>query len=212
MKIRKVIKIMVFGLVALVVVIYGIDFWIKQSTKEAVYTSVKDIPFHKVGLLLGTGKYLSDGSINNYYLYRIDAAEALYKGGKVQYILVSGDNGTDNYNEPATMKEDLIARGIPEDKIYLDYAGFRTLDSVVRCREIFGQNDITVISQRFHNERAIYIAEQKNIQAIGYNAQDVTVSFGLKTRAREKLARCKMVLDLVFGKEPKFGGDKIEIP
>lgn len=203
----------VFGIFILLIIvaIYIVDIIVKRSTRNAVFSSVDTIPFHKVGLLLGTAKYLSDGNINLYYKYRINAAEALFKSGKINYILISGDNGTEDYNEPEEMKNDLISRGIPEEKIYLDYAGFRTLDSIVRCKDIFGQDAITVISQQFHNERAIYLARQNDITAVGYNAQDVTKRYGIKTMTREKLARCKMMMDLFFGKEPKFGGDKIEI-
>ncbi|TRX65810.1 vancomycin high temperature exclusion protein [Carboxylicivirga sp. M1479] len=184
---------------------------VEKAAKEKVYDSVKEVPYNKVGLLLGTGKILSNGRINLYYRYRIDAAAKLYKNRKIEYVLVSGDNSTKDYDEPSTIKDDLIAKGIPAEKIYLDYAGFRTLDSVVRCKEIFGQQKITVVSQQFHNERAIYIATKKNINAIGFNAKDVNIKYGLKTRLRERLARVKMVVDLVFGKKPKFLGNKIEI-
>jgi SanA protein len=135
----------------------------------------------------------------------------LFKEGKVDFILVSGDNSTKDYDEPSTIKVDLIKKGIPSNKIYLDYAGFRTLDSVVRCKKIFGQSSITIISQQFHNERAIYIAKLKDIEAVGFNAKDVSVQYGFKTRLRERLARVKMVLDLIFDKKPKFLGEKIEI-
>ena len=184
---------------------------INYSVKDKVYSSVDQIPMNKVGLLLGTSKTLSNGRLNLYYKYRIDAAIALYHAGKVEYILVSGDNSTKYYDEPTTIKNDLIARGIPENKIFLDYAGFRTLDSVIRSKEIFGQESITVISQQFHNERAIYIANRKDIEAIGFNAQDVNVKYGFKTQIREKLARVKMMLDLIFGKQAKFLGESIEI-
>ena len=101
---------------------------------------------------------------------------------------------------------------IPEDKIILDYAGFRTLDSVVRAKEIFGQNSITIISQPFHNERAIYLANNYGIEAIGYNAQDVEYwKKKLKIHGREYLARVKMFIDLCTGKQPKFLGEKIVI-
>jgi SanA protein len=109
------------------------------------------------------------------------------------------------------LKKDLIKRGIPASKIFLDYAGFRTLDSVVRCREIFGQHAVTIISQPFHNERAVFIARNKGIKAIGFNARDVNKYYGFKTQAREKLARGKMVLDLIFNKQPRFLGEKIII-
>ena len=109
------------------------------------------------------------------------------------------------------MKNELINRGIPADKIYEDFAGFRTLDSVVRAKEIFGQNSYIIISQKFHNERAIYLAQKNGIEAFGFNAKDVNKYAGIKTKIREYLARTKVFVDFFIGKEPKFGGEKIEI-
>ena len=125
--------------------------------------------------------------------------------------MVSGDNSSTDYDEPSTIKNDLVAQGIPPTKIFLDYAGFRTLDSVVRSKEIFGQHEVTIISQQFHNERGIYIAESKGMKAVGINAKDVSTPYGFKTRLRERFARVKMMLDLIFGKKPKFLGEKIQI-
>jgi len=209
--VKGILKIGVLIGILSLIGIFGADRLVEKSTSDKVFNSTKEIPHNKVGLFLGTGKILSNGRINLYYKYRIDAAVKLFKAGKVDFILVSGDNSTKNYDEPSTIKEDLIKKGIPSNKIYLDYAGFRTLDSVVRCREIFGQTSITVISQQFHNERAIYIAKRKDIDAVGFNAKDVNVHYGFKTRLRERFARVKMVLDLIFGKKPKFLGDKAEI-
>ncbi|MCB0839092.1 MAG: YdcF family protein [Bacteroidetes bacterium] len=188
------------------------NFIINQTTAEKLFSEVSDIPENKVGLLLGTSKYLQNGNINLYYQYRLEATVSLYQNGKIDYILISGDNGQKSYNEPETFKDDLIKSGIPADKIYLDYAGFRTLDSIVRAKEIFGQNKITIISQKFHNERAIYISENKDIEAVGFNAKDVTFRYGLKIQIRELLARTKMMIDLyVINEQPKFLGDKIQI-
>lgn len=197
----------IFSLIGL----FGADRLVEKTASDKVFNSTEEIPYNKVGLFLGTGKILSNGRINLYYKYRIDAAGELFKAGKIDYILVSGDNSTKDYDEPSTIKEDLIKNGIPANRIFLDYAGFRTLDSVVRCKEIFGQSSITIISQQFHNERAIYIAKRKDIDAVGFNAQDVNVNYGFKTQIREKFARVKMVLDLIFGKKPKFLGEKIKI-
>lgn len=187
------------------------QFTVDKRAKGKIYNSTKDIPYNKVGLLLGTSKILSNGRINLYYKYRIDAAVKLYKARKIDYILISGDNSSKDYDEPSTIKEDLIKKGIPSHRIYLDYAGFRTLDSVVRCKEIFGQQSITIISQQFHNERAIFIASMKDIDAIGYNAKDVSNKYGLKTKIRESFARVKMIIDLVLGKKPKYLGKQIII-
>jgi SanA protein len=191
--------------------VFGIHFWVKNANKNRLFSSVDEIEHNKVGLVLGTSKYLSTGSINLYYKSRIEAAEALYKAGKIDFILISGDNSTKSYDEPSTFKLDLIDRGIPENKIYLDYAGFRTLDSVVRSKKIFGQTKLTFISQKFHNERALFLAKQKGIEAVGYNAKDVPISYGRTTQIRELLARVKMMVDLIIGVKPKYLGDTIEI-
>ena len=209
--IKRILKIGVLIGILSLIGIFGANRLVEKSASDKVFNSTKEIPHNKVGLFLGTGKILSNGRINLYYKYRIEAAVVLFKAGKVDFILVSGDNSKKDYDEPSTIKEDLINKGIPSNKIYLDYAGFRTLDSVVRCKEIFGQSSITVISQQFHNERAIYIAKRKDINAIGFNAKDVNVHYGFKTRLRERFARVKMVLDLIIGKKPKFSGEKIEI-
>lgn len=191
--------------------IFTVNYLVSNQAKPKLYTAVETIPSNKVGLLLGTRKYLESGRENLYYRYRIEAASTLFKAGKIEYLLVSGDNSRKSYDEPTDMMNDLVLAGIPEEKIFLDYAGFRTLDSVVRCRDVFGENKITVISQAFHNERALFIAAQKGIDAIGFNAKDVGARYGFKVQQREKLARVKMVLDLLIGKQPKFLGKQIEI-
>ncbi len=207
----KWLKRIFYSGVALLLLVLLLNYKVKNDVKESMYDNITETPSKKVGLLLGTAKYVKGGWINLYYTHRITAAVELYKAGKIEYILISGDNGRESYDEPTLMKEDLMAAGIPESAIYLDYAGFRTLDSVVRCKIIFGELDILVISQQFHNERAVYIARAKGMQAIGYNARDVNAKYGFKTRIREYLARTKMFLDLWFGKEPKFLGEEIQI-
>ncbi len=187
------------------------DWWVNISTKNYTYNSVQLVPFNRVGLLLGTTKLLHNGELNLYYKYRIEAAVELFNSHKIDFILVSGDNRRRSYNEPVTIRNDLIARGIPESKIFLDYAGFRTLDSIIRAKQIFDQDSITVISQRFHNERAIFIARRKGMIAIGFNAKDVGLYYGFKTMIREILARDKMVLDLIFDRKSEFPGEKIQI-
>ncbi len=202
----KKLKIALLIIVVISIGVVSTYHWMSFKTRHQVYDSVNAIPKNKVGLLLGTGKYAARGNINLFYKYRIDAVVKLYKAGKIEYILVSGDNSRKDYDEPTDFKKDLIAQGIPEDKIFLDYAGFRTLDSIVRAKEIFGQTSITIISQKFHNQRAIYIAKQFGIDAVGFNAKDV-----YNSHFREYLARSKASLDLVFNVQPKFLGEKIVI-
>jgi SanA protein len=162
--------------------------------------------------LLGTSKYGKHGRNNPYYDYRIEAAINLLKNGKIKYIVISGDNSRKDYNEPESMRSDLIKGGIDPANIYLDYAGFRTFDSIVRLKEIFGQDSVTIISQQFHNERALYIASGEGITAIAFNAKDAGNKKGLETPWREKLARVKTFLDFWTSKKPKFLGSKIIIP
>ncbi|WP_299781525.1 ElyC/SanA/YdcF family protein [uncultured Formosa sp.] len=207
-KILVIISILILFTVGFICIA---NYTIKKNAKSKTFSKINQIEKHKVGLVLGTSKYLKNGEVNLYFEYRINATVKLFKNGKIDFILISGDNGNKNYNEPTDFKDTLIERGIPENKIVLDYAGFRTLDSVVRAKEIFGQTEIIIISQKFHNERAIYLAEKKGIKAIGYNAKDVSARYGIKVQLREYLARTKVFLDILLGVEPKFLGDKITI-
>lgn len=181
-------------------------------SSKYVYSDTLSIPANMAGLVLGTSKNTAKGYENLFFKYRIEAAAALYKAGKIKYIILSGDNGSDYYNEPLAMKIQLLRLGVPSDAIYLDYAGFRTLDSVLRGRDIFGQAKFTVISQGFQNERAVYIAKHFGIEAIGFNARDVKTYSGFKTNVRELLARVKMFIDLyITNAQPRFLGEKIII-
>lgn len=187
------------------------DFLTISQTQKSIHSSVEDILENKVWLVLWTSKYIADGRRNLFYLYRIQAVQDLYNNGKIEYILVSWDNSTEQYNETDSMRDDLIAAWIPEEKIYGDYAGFRTLDSVVRAREIFGQESYTIVTQNFHLERALFLAKSQGIEAVWYAAKDVPVSRAPRVWIRERLARVKMMLDIVLWVEPKFLGETIEI-
>ena len=188
----------------LLLVTIACNVQVNRKTAKALYDDLNLVPTCEVGLLLGTNPYLKNGQPNKYFLYRIEAAVQLYQAKKIQYILVSGDNHRNDYNEPEEMKKALIKKGIPETSILMDYAGFRTLDSVVRAKTVFGKERFMIISQRFHNERALYLAQYNHIEAVGFNAQDVTAYYGLKTRIREYLARLKLFIDLWFEVNPKF--------
>ncbi len=208
---KKQIKRLTKIIFVLSVIILLSNYSIINHAKGKTFNEVYNIPKNKVGLLLGTSKYVKSGRINLYFKYRVDAAVKLFKNGKIDFILVSGDNGELGYDEPTQFKEELIKNGIPKERIYLDYAGFRTLDSVIRAKEIFGQESITIISQKFHNERAIYLAQVKGINAIGFNAKDVNKRYGFRTMIREYLARTKALFDVVFKVKPKYLGKKVVI-
>ena len=210
--IKNIFKIFLLLLVAGIIFIAWANYSIRKESSAFVSYNIADVPETKVALLLGTGKNLNNGMPNAYFYNRIQAAIDLYKSGKIRYIIVSGDNSTKDYNEPEDMQLTLMKYGIPKDRIIMDHAGFRTLDSVVRAKEIFGQNKLVIISQKFHNERAVFLAKKNGIEAFGYNANDVNKYAGLKTNLREYLAKTKVYWDLLFGVQPKFGGKKIIIP
>ncbi|WFB35708.1 ElyC/SanA/YdcF family protein [Kiritimatiellota bacterium B12222] len=184
---------------------------VDQKTATAVHT-VDTVPAHKVGLVLGCRRMLAHGRENLFFTYRIRESVALYEAGKIQYVLVSGDNSRKSYDEASDMQQALMERGVPEDRIVLDYAGFRTLDSVLRASKVFGQESFIVVSQDFHVRRALFIAQAKGLDVVGVAAQDVEGRGGLKTHVREYLARFKMMLDLyVLRRGPKFLGEPISI-
>ncbi|MDR1985203.1 MAG: YdcF family protein [Prevotellaceae bacterium] len=208
---KKLKYLFVLLVIVAVAFVFICDSVIRNSSKNFVFDDADKIPHNKVGLLLGTSKYVRSGQINQYFANRIAAAVNLYNAQKIDFIVVSGDNSAKNYNESLDMKNELMKYGIPEEKIFLDYAGFRTYDSVIRMNKIFGQSSFTIISQEFHNHRAVYIARHIGINAIGFNAKDVDAYGGFKTKVREKFARVKVFFDLWTNKSPKFLGEKIEI-
>lgn len=205
---RRILLFTLFLLTLVLAIIMASYQVIKNSTKPYIYNNVDSLPYNKVGLILGTSPYFG----NLYFKNRIDAAILLFFAGKINRIIVSGDNHLEGYDEPTMMKKVLVARGIPDSCIILDYAGFRTLDSIVRCKEVFGQNEFTIISQAFHNERALFIAEKFGVHAIAYNADDVSKNYGIKTTIREYFARVKCIIDLyILHTQPHFLGEKIQV-
>lgn len=210
---RKFFRIFLLSaiLIALVFTVTA-NVIVSSYSSDRCYDDAEAIPHNRVGLLLGTSPKTKQGTVNLYFKYRMEAAAELYHGGKIDKILISGDNRHKNYNEPAAMRNALIELGVPDSAIVLDYAGFRTYDSMVRAKKVFGQDRLTVISQSWHNERALYIAHRVGIEAIGYNARDVAFrKVAMKNHIREWFARAKMVFDLIFQHDPHFLGDPIEI-
>jgi SanA protein len=181
------------------------------ESKYFITNDLKKLPKHKVCLLLGTSRTLRKGKLNDYFFNRINACVELYQSGKVKFVLISGDNGSIGYNEPEDMKKELVARGIPERNIFLDYAGFDTYDSVVRANVVFGLQEFIVVSQKFHNQRAVYIARRFGIKAYGYNADDVRKMSGLKTKLREYFACTKAYFEVKLNVSPTFLGEPIVI-
>jgi len=167
------------------------NFWIVRSTSKEIFSSYENIPSNPVGLVLGTSSRRSDGSPNPFFNNRMEAAARLYTMGKIHHIIVSGDNRSRFYNEPLEMKRALMKLGVPGTAITLDYAGLRTLDSVVRSKEIFGQENITIITQPFHSYRALFISHYYKINAVALVANEPADYPAVSVYVREYFARAK---------------------
>ncbi|MGY3569443.1 SanA/YdcF family protein [Vibrio paucivorans] len=205
---KKGLKICLAALLLMAVFVVLIDRWVSWGTSDSITTNTSEIDNYDVAVVLGTSKYLGR-VLNEYYSHRMDAAIELFHQGKVNNLLLSGDNAHRSYNEPWTMKRDLLKADIPEQNIYLDYAGFRTLDSVVRAKEIFDTDDFLIITQRFHCERALFIAKYHDINAQCLAVPGPINHSGLKIRLREVFARSKAFLDLfIINTQPRFLGPK----
>lgn len=204
-------KVVMYSFLMSVFIVCWSNFSVYYESKDFISEDISELPPVKTGLLLGTSRNLRSGSENAYFFNRIDACVQLYEAGKIKNVLISGDNGSKDYNEPEDMKKELVARGIPEKHIFLDYAGFDTYDSVLRAWKIFGQKSFIVISQHFHNQRAVYIARRFGLNAYGYDATDVQKMYGIKTKFREFFACVKAYFEVKLNVEPTFLGEKIHI-
>lgn len=212
---RKLLKLAGLSMLLLLSIgmfAFGVNYYMTTCFESNIYHNKTDIPKNEVALVLGTNPLIYNRYINPYFSTRIEAAVELYCSGKVNHILVSGDNGHASYDEPTAMQQALIKKGVLESDITLDYAGFSTLDSVIRSKKVFQQSQLTIISQGFHNYRACFLAKQNGIDAIAYNAKTPFPNIISKPEYREYLARCKAIIDTyILNKQPKFLGEKISI-
>lgn len=185
------------------------NIWIVESTSDRVFSNYDSLTNRQVALVLGTSHLLTSGAPNPYFSGRMESAALLYHQGKIKHFIVSGDNRTRYYNEPVEMMKALTRLGVPASAITLDYAGLRTLDSIVRSKEIFGQNEITIVTQTFHSYRALFISQYFGIDAIAYVPEEMDEADTEIVRFREYLARTKAVLDLYILKTaPRHLGQK----
>lgn len=208
---QKLIRLGIWTFITLFLFVLGTNIWVVQSTKELIYDP-GNVPPNKVALVLGTSKRTIEGKPNRFFVERMEAAASLHADEKVQHILVSGDNRTKYYNEPRDMLQALGDLNIPEEDISLDFAGLRTLDSVVRCKEVFGQNKVTIVTQEFHCYRSLFIARYFGMKAVAVSA-DNGGSIGNALAFREILARTVAVLDLyVLQRSPKYLGEGVTLP
>lgn len=188
-------------IIGLSFLLIAIDIATGYWVRDRIYTDINKLPNYQTAVVLGTAKYYTTGTPNLYYKYRIETARNLIKQGKVQKLLVSGDNKTPYYNEPRVMTNDLRNMGVQAVQIQQDFAGYRTLDSIIRADKVFRLPPFIVISQRFHCERAMFIAKTRNIDAVCFIAKYPEGHF--KVRIREFFARAGMVLDYLLDRQPE---------
>ena len=213
--IKKALRTMALLIIVLSAAAIAFVAWadrhVGQAAAGRIFTDLNDLPRREVAVVLGTSKY-ANGRLNGFYAGRMRAAAELYKSGTVDGILVSGDNGRQDYNEPEQMKADLVALGVPAEHITADYAGFRTLDSIYRAGDVFGLRSYIVVTQAFHLPRALYLADQKGHDALGLAAYGPGGYWGQRVRAREVLARVQAVLDVeVLRRNPRFLGEPVQV-
>lgn len=205
----KVARWLLLGLGLSLSIILACNIWVVQSTEARVYEDISQVPHNKVALVLGTSSRLVGGAPNPFFVNRMTRAAELYKQNKVEHFILSGDNRTVYYNEPETMRGALMALGVPDSIITLDFAGLRTFDSIVRSKEIFGQDSITIITQPFHSYRALFISDRVNVHAVSIVASEPDTDKAMSVYIREYFARTKAVLDLyLLNTQPKHLGEK----
>ncbi|GAA0190310.1 ElyC/SanA/YdcF family protein [Fulvivirga kasyanovii] len=205
--VKIILKAIGYTVLVAFAIILIINLWVYLSTVSDIYNDIEEVEPAQVALVLGTSHRLINGNPNPYFHERMQTAAELYHTGKVKHILVSGDNATRYYNEPEKMRRALVKLGVPSDDITLDYAGFRTLDSIVRCKKIFGQDHVIIITQPFHSYRALFISNYYEMNSVVMTTNEVEKS--LRVQFREYLARMLAVWDLyIINREPKFLGKK----
>lgn len=209
---KKLALLLLAACAAVGFVTAGAVWTVRRAAVGKVYDDPQVLPVNDVGLVLGTSTHVPGGGHNLHFDNRVAAAAKLYQTGRVRHLLLSGDNGTRGYNEPADMRRALLDLGVPDDAMTLDYAGFRTLDSVVRARAVFGQHRLTIITDRFHAYRAVFLAMHNGLDIVAFPSQEIDLRTSLKSRVREWGADLKACLDLwVLHTSPKFLGQPIAV-
>ena len=193
---RQILYSSIAILVILAIIVALCNISVDRNAEGRTFSNINDVPTMQTALLLGTNPKTRDGKRpSSFYLARINATAELYKHGKFRQLIISGDK-REGYDEPQTMRHDLIERGVPDSIIMMDGQGYRTLLSLRNSKQYFGVHDMIIISQKWHNERSIFLADKMNIKAVGYNADDVRHPRAIWTHIRELLARVKLFIDL----------------
>ncbi|WP_390882597.1 SanA/YdcF family protein [Chryseobacterium paludis] len=186
-----------------ILVICLANAWVFALTNGRTYTKISKIPPREIALVLGTSPKMRSGLSNPYFTKRMDAAALLYHHGKIRKIIVSGEKSK-GYNEPAAMKNYLVYQeGVPEEIIIEDPKGFNTYKSILRCKDIYKENNVIIVSQGFHNLRALFFARNNNMNALGFDAQDVNKPESYyRNQFREIFARMIAVVYFLLGISP----------
>lgn len=210
---RRPLTMGLFAVLLLMALVGAANWWIFRAAAGRIFIDPDQLPPNDVALVLGTSKFTGGADFPNpFFEGRMDAAASVYHAGKVRHLLVSGDNDRKDYDEPTWMRDALVARGVPEEAITLDYAGFRTLDSIVRAKEVFGLKKFTIITDDFHQARSIFLARSRGLDVVGFPSQPVPWIWSKKVRTRELASRFCACLDVyVLHTSPKFFGPRVEI-
>lgn len=206
--IKKGFRLLGWALAVLVLFMTVANIVVVMNSSSRIKGQLDELSKARIALVLGTSKSTRYGTENLFFSDRMKAAADLFHDGKVKHIIVSGDNRSKYYNEPQDMLESLLELGVPSEAITLDYAGLRTLDSIVRCKEIFDQDDIIIVTQKFHAYRAVFIAKHYDITSQAYSANYESELYA-SLFIRELIARSLSVIDLyLLNKSPKYLGEK----
>lgn len=214
---KDLILILLFAILIFLIISTIIYFYISNFSKNYIYSELENLPQNRTGLVLGTSPVTSSGTTSLFFVTRMQAVKDLLDNNKITYIIVSGDNETIHYNEPKYMRNYLLKLGVKDEAIVSDYGGRRTLDSILRSNQVFNQTQITIVSQKFHNERAIFIARKNGIEAIAYNAEypytnsSRNIWINIRSFIRELLARDLAIYDYLIQKNPAILGKSIHI-
>jgi SanA protein len=201
--VRNIFKLIKASIEIGILVICLANAWVFALTNGRTYTKISKIPPREIALVLGTSPKMRSGLSNPYFTKRMDAAALLYHHGKIRKIIVSGEKSK-GYNEPAAMKNYLVYQeGVPEEIIIEDPKGFNTYKSILRCKDIYKENNVIIVSQGFHNLRALFFARNNNMNALGFDAQDVNKPESYyRNQFREIFARMIAVVYFVLGISP----------
>jgi SanA protein len=206
-KLRRYLLVLAVLVLAGLAAILCADLMCRTLAAGKIFHSPKSIPANDVALVLGTSKLTARGNPNLHFNQRIEAAAQLFHAGKVRHLLVSGDNSVSHYDEPTDMRDALTAAGLPTNAITCDYAGFRTLDSVLRAQSVFGLTNFTIVTEAFHCPRAVWIGRRHGLNVVAFAAPDLSPRWSARVKAREALARTLCAADLyLVNRQPKFPG------